>query len=124
MNGRLTVQRGKLQPKQKSDWERPGEITAMAAREDQPKDKSGCLGGCKEYAGRGSNAYVDVKMRKKSGKQEKAKKELMEMYEPENCPREVTDSIGSSKTMSRSTAYSASKSAKRFPKRRKLAQTR
>ena len=60
-----------------------------------------CAGGC-NWSYSGSNAYIEQKTCKKCGFRERNKKESQKAaYRAEECPHDITDKRGSSKTMSR-----------------------
>ena len=63
--------------------------------------ESRCVGGCKAFDRRGTNAYFEVKTCKVCGFRTKTKKDAPKTYEPDQCPHAITDKRGSSSSMSR-----------------------
>ena len=63
--------------------------------------ESRCVGGCKTFDRRGTNAYFEVKTCKVCGFRTKTKKDTPKTYEPDQCPHAITDKRGSSSSMSR-----------------------
>ena len=60
-----------------------------------------CVDGC-TWSFSGSNAYIEQRTCKKCGFRERKEKESQKAaYRAENCPEEITDKRGSSKTMAR-----------------------
>ena len=87
----------RLTLKPKAEWPTTFSPLERSGTEEKPK----CEGGCQSFSKRGTNAYFDVLTCKVCGHQTKTRKEIMEMYEPDVCPHNVTDSRGSSKKTSR-----------------------
>lgn len=91
------INAGTLELKPKEAWEIPSEFKQPAPDGEKP----GCPEGCGPFPRRGSNAYLNILTCKICGKQTKTRKEIMEEYNPGECPHDVLDRRGSSKLISR-----------------------